>query len=169
MKTPDEIKKALECCFYDSAQCGGCPYYPVSCDRELVRDAREYIRQLEAERNTLQYTLTGVMHFVDKWLDVSPYDTEKDQTGKVAVNRAAKARAVALEAIEQLIAERDAAVKDMYEAQSIVCLICKNHYQPDPAVKKYGCKEFGEFYPEEGAIVCGKFEWRGVQKEDSNA
>ena len=47
MKTPDEIKKALECCFYDSAQCGECPYYPVSCDRELVRDAREYIRQLE--------------------------------------------------------------------------------------------------------------------------
>ena len=49
MKTPDEIKKALECCFYDSAQCGECHYYPVSCDRELVRDAREYIRQLEAE------------------------------------------------------------------------------------------------------------------------
>lgn len=109
MKKPDEIKKALECCFYDSAQCGECPYYPVSCDRELVRDAREYIRQLEAERA--------------------------------------------------------AAIHDMHEAQSIVCLICKNHYQPDPAVKKYGCKEFGEYYPEDGAIVCGKFEWRGVQKE----
>lgn len=51
MKSPDEIKKALECCFHDSAQCGECPYYPVSCDRELVRDAREYIRQLEAERD----------------------------------------------------------------------------------------------------------------------
>lgn len=51
MKSPDEIKKALECCFYDSAQCADCPYYPVNCDRELVRDAREYIRQLEAERD----------------------------------------------------------------------------------------------------------------------
>lgn len=51
MKTPDEIKKALECCFYDSEQCGECPYYPVSCDRELVRDAREYIRQLEAKQH----------------------------------------------------------------------------------------------------------------------
>lgn len=69
--------------------------------------------------------------------------------------------------IRQLEAERDAAIHDMHEAQSIVCLICKNHYQPDPAVKKYGCKEFGEFYPEDGAIVCGKFEWRGVQKEES--
>ena len=53
MKTPDEIKKALECCFYDSAQCADCPYYPTSCDRELVRDAREYIKQLEAERDKL--------------------------------------------------------------------------------------------------------------------
>ena len=47
MKTPDEIKQALECCFYDSAQCADCPYYPTSCDRELVMDAREYIKQLE--------------------------------------------------------------------------------------------------------------------------
>ena len=53
MKKPDEIKKALECCF-NAAQCGDCPYYPVSCDRELVRDAREYIRQLEAERDALK-------------------------------------------------------------------------------------------------------------------
>lgn len=48
-KTPDEIKKALECCFNVTEQCGECPYYPVSCDKELVRDARVYIRQLEAE------------------------------------------------------------------------------------------------------------------------
>ena len=51
MKTPDEIKKALECCFFDSERCADCPYYPVSCDVELVRDAREYIRQLESERD----------------------------------------------------------------------------------------------------------------------
>ena len=62
MKTPDEIKKALECCFYDSAQCGECPYYPVSCDRELVRDAREYIRQLEAERDALMAFVKGQCH-----------------------------------------------------------------------------------------------------------
>lgn len=49
MKTPDEIKKALECCFQNSEQCVDCPYYPVTCDRELVRDAREYIRQLESD------------------------------------------------------------------------------------------------------------------------
>ena len=54
MKNADEIKKALECCFQNSEQCGDCPYYPVSCDRELVRDAREYICQLEAERDAAE-------------------------------------------------------------------------------------------------------------------
>ena len=58
MKTPDEIKKALECCFQNSEQCADCPYYPTSCDRELVRDAREYIRQIEAERDALMEYLT---------------------------------------------------------------------------------------------------------------
>ena len=53
MKTPDEIKKALECCFNVTEKCGECPYYPVSCDKELVRDARVYIRQLEAERDAM--------------------------------------------------------------------------------------------------------------------
>lgn len=66
MKTPDEIKQALECCFYDSAQCADCPYYPTSCDRELVRDAREYIRQLEAERDfLLKYLRDSTFAFCD--------------------------------------------------------------------------------------------------------
>ncbi len=64
MKKPDEIKKALECCFYESEQCADCPYYPVSCDRELVRDAREYIRQLEAERDAAVADMTEMAHYV---------------------------------------------------------------------------------------------------------
>lgn len=67
--------------------------------------------------------------------------------------------------IQQLERERDAAVRDMYEAQGLLCLICKNHF-PDPELKKYVCKEFGERYPEDGIIICGKFEWRGVKEED---
>jgi hypothetical protein len=46
LKTPKEIKKALKCCFNVSEQCSECPYYPVSCDLELIKDAREYIQQL---------------------------------------------------------------------------------------------------------------------------
>lgn len=63
MKKPDEIKKALECCF-NATQCGDCPYYPVSCDRELVRDAREYIRQLEAERDAAIDDMTEMARYV---------------------------------------------------------------------------------------------------------
>lgn len=72
MKAPDEIKKALECCFYDSEQCGECPYYPVSCDRELVRDAREYIRQLEAERDALMTFMQKECYYCKHNFSVHP-------------------------------------------------------------------------------------------------
>lgn len=49
MKTPDEIKKGLECCagMHDHAYCKQCPYAYVDCD-EMSRDALTYIQQLEA-------------------------------------------------------------------------------------------------------------------------
>lgn len=61
MKTPDEIKKGLEC--RNSMICyrTGCPYYtledeiengrPVSCLTKSGRDALAYIQQLERERD----------------------------------------------------------------------------------------------------------------------
>lgn len=55
-RTPDEIKKGLECCQYDSdgmLLCDECPYKTRSCDCEclskLAADALAYIRQLEAQ------------------------------------------------------------------------------------------------------------------------
>lgn len=50
---------------------------------------------------------------------------------------------------------------------SCLCLICKNH-KPDPDKKKYICKAFGDYPFEDGPLICGQFEWRGVQKEDGN-
>lgn len=46
MKTPDEIKKWLECCTHGT--CNSCPYFGDECDsdREVI-DALEYIQQLE--------------------------------------------------------------------------------------------------------------------------
>lgn len=113
MKTPDEIKKALECCFYDSEQCGECPYYPVSCDRELVRDAREYIQQLEAQNAEL------------------------------------------LKKVEQLQAERDAAVDDL---QMGVC--CGTCAYDDTDVNEQPCATCAR------ATTFGNWEWRGVPKEE---
>ena len=56
-KTPDEIKKGLECCHStDVCECEECPYSvdgeeTMNCDILLSEDANEYIRRLE-ERNT---------------------------------------------------------------------------------------------------------------------
>lgn len=55
MKTPDEIKKGLECC-HDAVKCEQCPYQP-ECDLpfgDIVEaDALAYIQQLEAENAEL--------------------------------------------------------------------------------------------------------------------
>lgn len=55
MKTPDEIKRGLECCPGQySASCGKCPYSNdgKDCGRngvQIMKDALAYIQQLEAE------------------------------------------------------------------------------------------------------------------------
>lgn len=55
MKTPDKIKKGLECCFTEHVGCDYCPYvdeFGVICtDGELGKDALTYIKQLESERD----------------------------------------------------------------------------------------------------------------------
>lgn len=50
MKTPDEIKKGLECCLpLADEDCAECPYALDGCAKERVQDALDYIRQLEAQ------------------------------------------------------------------------------------------------------------------------
>jgi hypothetical protein len=56
MKTPDEIKRGLDCCRGIEAPCDGCPYNMETMDYDesvsmLHDDALAYIRQLEAERD----------------------------------------------------------------------------------------------------------------------
>lgn len=60
MKTPDEIKKGLECCGGDCFNGNEeCPYDKddlrenISCIRWLAQDALAYIQQLERERDAL--------------------------------------------------------------------------------------------------------------------
>ena len=50
MKTPDEIKKGLECCFpSDEPDCFECPYRRVDrCVSTRMDDTLAYIQQLEA-------------------------------------------------------------------------------------------------------------------------
>ena len=74
--------------------------------------------------------------------------------------------------------ERNAAVVDIRNAKWMLCHVCKNYYRPDPTVRHYACKEFGEFsdflmpsdFAEEGydfPSLCGKFIWRGVCDENT--
>lgn len=50
MKTPEEIKKGLECCLDDCDRVGNCPYSGTfGCDECLKRDALAYIEKLEAQ------------------------------------------------------------------------------------------------------------------------
>ena len=55
MKTPEEIKKGLECCYSDDVtkrECAKCPYeYCEECEEVLGRDALALIQQLERDKN----------------------------------------------------------------------------------------------------------------------
>lgn len=120
-KTPDDVKKGMECCTNDECRekCVNCPYIDGTCENDLYaveKDALALIRQKEQENaeqaerirvlenrnNALYHTILGVMHFVDKWHDCPAYDPDKDLQGTAAVERAAHAREIALQAIEKL-------------------------------------------------------------------
>lgn len=48
-RTPEEIKKGLECCAEDGNCSKGCPYNPIrDCGNDLYSDALAYIQRLEA-------------------------------------------------------------------------------------------------------------------------
>ena len=148
-KTPNEIKKGLECCTVPL--CAECPYdNEPSCVAKNA-DALALIQQLESRNNTLYHTILGVMHFVDKWLDVPAYDPDKDANGSDAVARASQAREVALKAIEQLEAERDAAVNALRQQGCAFCVHRDNESWEAPC--RYCCDS-------------GHWQWRGVQKEE---
>ena len=53
MKTPEEIKKGLECCTTGNyLSCRKCPYEQGGCgEDENLKDALAYIQQLERERD----------------------------------------------------------------------------------------------------------------------
>ena len=167
MKTPEDIKKGLECGF-----CHECPYYNdeietvEECARHVHKDALAYIRQLEERNKTLEYTLLGVMHSIDKWLDVEPYDFDKDD-GTEAATRAANDREVALKAIEQLESrlaqverERDAAVHDLWGD----CVYCAFNNLSDPVCieRCSKCKHAEDAETRESGLGIDRWQWRGV-------
>lgn len=73
-----------------------------------------------------------------------------------------------MEELTQVKRERDAAIADMEKMQGCICQACKHHYQPDPNIRKWSCRVLGEYWADicdhdGGLLMCGSFEWRGVQ------
>lgn len=90
MKTPEEIKRGLKCCTADVdgiAACGDCPYADrtVGCWVEgdvLERDALDYIRQLEAERDGLLQKLQQPHAYEAQWIGAeTPPTRNRDEDG----------------------------------------------------------------------------------------
>lgn len=58
MKTPDETKKGLECCYTPvepAFRCEECPYHgSIVCKMRLHTDASAYIKQLEEQKQRME-------------------------------------------------------------------------------------------------------------------
>lgn len=139
MKTPDEIKKGLECCL--TGNCTDCPYrklYGVfRCKTERTRDAIGYIRKLE-----IAMSASPIVHTVDLNDDAVKY-------------------------IQQLEAERDAALADfkLYLKRNIkgecgvyACDLCKHGGRYE---------DWDEIKCPTGCTGVSHWQWRGAQKEET--
>lgn len=112
MKSPDDIKKGLECCgkglTWDET-CGmGCPYegmYITGCSMEISADALALIRQLEATVS------------------------EKE---KVVAELSGK--------IGQLEAERDALISDFEQYDELPCALCEHYSKGNDEIPCKFCK-----------------------------
>ena len=110
--------------------------------KTVMDHVADLLETMMAENESLKYTLTGVMHFVDKWLDRVAYEVDKDLKGQEAIDRATEARRVALEAIESLTVElaeakmeRDAAVEDLSKTKD--CASCAHNEERIELEKDY--------------------------------
>jgi len=160
MKTPEEIKKGLECC--GNTGCNTCPYF-LSCPphySQSATDALDYIKQLEEREKNLYAAIHAVMRSIDKWLDVEPYDFDEDD-GTVAATRASNAREIALNAIEKAEQERDAALKDIANT----CWSCRNAKPSQLSKFLYSCPHLKG---KSGVRTqCENWQWRGVCPENT--
>ena len=79
MKTPDEIKKWLECCTHGT--CNSCPYFGDECDsdREVI-DTLEYIQQLENHIGELTEKVAQLEAAQPKWISVKERLPEPNTT-----------------------------------------------------------------------------------------
>ena len=151
MKTPEEIKKGLECCCTDEigkiGRHDGCPYIMElgDCLPMLLKDALALIRQLEAENAELK-----------KEKDRLELDITIREIHKNALIRSG----------EQLEKERDAAVNEL--KLGYACFACIYFFRNGGTCKGGStCMERSESCSVFGAEYSGLyFKWRGPCEEN---
>lgn len=116
--TDEQIEKALEhCSILDTSMdsCGGCPLDGQDyCVCQITKDALALIRRQKAEISRLEYTLLGVMHSVDKWL-------EGDELKQDEVNRAITMREKTLRIVESLQVEAEWVLEGLLNPKCSAC------------------------------------------------
>ena len=86
----------------------------TGCNRETANlVANDILAEVDKEQTDFEYTLIGVMHFVDKWLDGA--ELEQDE-----VNRAATMREKTLQIIEGKQAEIERLYKEVDRLSQVV-------------------------------------------------
>lgn len=147
-RTPDEIKKGLECVADEDGGCSTCPYrYEEECKVEAAKDALALIQQLETDKQQLEGLLTHM-----------------NQLRDAAAGRALKME----ERVHQLEAEL-ADTKKAVGYTNGLCDICKHkdEHENDCEANDFLCYncpaecDCKECYPNES-----HYEWHGVQKEE---
>lgn len=155
-RTPEEIKLGLVHCLTarEYRNCLVCPYGTskkrgmLPCDCEVRQDILALIDQLQEDKKQLERERDEARNDLD------------------TINYANTELHSAYEAMKR---ERDAAVEDIKKAAFCGCHVCEHYYRPDPNVRKYACRKFGDFdkvdfIADDGSIYCGAMNWRGPQE-----
>lgn len=114
---PEQYKKtirALECC--KTSNCSVCPFHFVKedCEVELPEEALNLVNYLKEDRDSLFFTLSGVMWSIDKWL-------EGDELKMDEVNRGLAMREKTLKITE----EQDEEIKNLRMELNSYKINCK--------------------------------------------
>lgn len=137
MKTPEEIKKWLECCTH--VTCNGCPYDEDGCaTSQQIIDALEYIQQLERERDEARNDL-----------DTINYANTELYSGYEAMKR-----------------ERDAAVEQLKDVDTVDlfhCSHCKHEELCDDNLNS--CDDCEKDCPCHTCVDMCNWQWRGAEVE----
>ena len=165
-RTPDEIKKGLECCMDHDGTCEDCPYVDGECRafEQLAADALALIQQLQddnAEKDKSMQQLERSLSFARDLADGLKAATVKQEQELYVSeerNRQLETQNAELSGkIGQLEAERDAAVNDLHylvnhPLSAGPCYAC---------LHSKDCWRGGDCDP----VNDDRWQWRGICKE----